>query len=156
MTGGLLRATEVTQGWNGYQNKSQHGKLTLEKKILQQGFEPATFRSWVRRSNHWAIPTPWDWMFGLNLSQDMLPAKCFLSLVYFDTISSAMLIVLCSALIHILMSGVLIPPLVVLWTAIDPLILSHFLSHTNSNSKQFLNFINNPGDWEAWSTNILI
>ena len=55
----LLRATVVTRGWNGYQNKSQHRKLTLEKKIiplLLQGFEPATFQSRVRRSNHWAIP----------------------------------------------------------------------------------------------------
>ena len=52
---GLLRATAVTRGWNGYRNKSQHRKLTPEKKILpplQQGFEPATFRSRVRRSNH--------------------------------------------------------------------------------------------------------
>ena len=31
---GLLRATAVTQGWNGYRNQSQHKKLTLEKKIL--------------------------------------------------------------------------------------------------------------------------
>ena len=49
---GLLRATAVTRGWNGYRNKSQNRKLTLEKKILpplQQGFEPAIFRS---RSNH--------------------------------------------------------------------------------------------------------
>ena len=41
---GLLRATAVTRGWNGYRNKSQHRKLTLEKKILpplQQGFERA-------------------------------------------------------------------------------------------------------------------
>ena len=56
---GLLRATAVTRGWNGYRNKSQHRKLTLEKKILpplKQGFEPATFQSRVRRSNHWAIP----------------------------------------------------------------------------------------------------
>ena len=56
---GLLHATAVTRGWNGYRNKSQHRKLTLENKILlplQQGFEPATFRSWVRCSNHWAIP----------------------------------------------------------------------------------------------------
>ena len=30
----LSRATAVTRGWNGYQNKSQHRKLTLEKKIL--------------------------------------------------------------------------------------------------------------------------
>ena len=58
---GLLRATAVTRGWNGYRNKSQHRKLTLEKKILpplQQGFEPATFRSRVLCSNHWAIPAP--------------------------------------------------------------------------------------------------
>ena len=58
---GLLRATAVTRGWNGYRNKSQHRKSTLEKKILppfQQGFEPATFRSRVRCSNHWAIPAP--------------------------------------------------------------------------------------------------
>ena len=65
----LLRATAVTRGgwvgvgggWNGYQNKSQHRKSTLEKKILpplQQGFEPATFQSRVRHSNHWAIPAP--------------------------------------------------------------------------------------------------
>ena len=43
---GLLRATAVTWGWNGYWNKNQHRKLTLEKKIflpIQQGFEP----SWV-------------------------------------------------------------------------------------------------------------
>ena len=41
----FLRATVVTRGWNGYRNKSQHRKSTLEKKILppfQQGFEPAT------------------------------------------------------------------------------------------------------------------
>ena len=58
----FLRATVVTRGWNGYRNKSQHRKLTLEKKIIlpfQQGFEPATFQSQVRRSNHWAIPAPW-------------------------------------------------------------------------------------------------
>ena len=55
----LLRAIAVTWGWNGHWNKSQHRKLTLEKKILPPllpGFEPATFQSRVRRSNHWAIP----------------------------------------------------------------------------------------------------
>ena len=58
---GLLHATTVTQGWNGYRNKSQHRKMTLENKILPpllQGFEPATFRSRVRHYNHWAIPAP--------------------------------------------------------------------------------------------------
>ena len=57
----ILRATAVTWGWNGYQNKSRHRKLTLEKKILPlllQGFEPGTFQSRVQRSNHWAIPIP--------------------------------------------------------------------------------------------------
>ena len=57
----FLRATVVTRGWNGYRNKSQHRKSTLENKILppfQQGFEPATFQSRVRCSNHWAIPAP--------------------------------------------------------------------------------------------------
>ena len=51
----------VTWGWNGYRNKSQHRKSTLEKKILppfQQGFEPETFQSRVRCSNHRAIPAP--------------------------------------------------------------------------------------------------
>ena len=36
-------------------------KLTLEKKIiplLLPGLEPKTFRSWIWRSNHWAIPAP--------------------------------------------------------------------------------------------------
>ena len=40
-------------------NTSQHTKLTLEKKILPPlppGFEPATFRSRVRRSNQRAVP----------------------------------------------------------------------------------------------------
>ena len=56
----LLHATAVARGWNGYQNKSQHRKLTRQKKILPpplQGFEPLTFQSWVQHSNHWAIRT---------------------------------------------------------------------------------------------------
>ena len=64
---GLLRATAVTRGWNGYRNKSQHRKLTLEKKILpplQQGFEPATFQSRVRRSTE---PN-----FGMGLSLSLI------------------------------------------------------------------------------------
>ena len=47
--------------WNGCWNKSQHGKLTLEKTILTpllQGLEPTTFQSCVWHSNHWAIPVP--------------------------------------------------------------------------------------------------
>ena len=62
----LLWVTVVTWGWNRYWNKSQHWKLTLEKKILllQQGFKPTTFQSWVQCSNHWAIPTRSGWMEG--------------------------------------------------------------------------------------------
>ena len=55
----LLYATAATQGWNGYRNKSQHRKLTLDKKILPpflQVFEPTIFQSQVQHSNHWAIP----------------------------------------------------------------------------------------------------
>ena len=50
----LLRATVVTLGWNGYRNKSQHRKLTLEKKIippLLPGLEPGTYRSRVQLSS---------------------------------------------------------------------------------------------------------
>ena len=48
--------------------------LTLAKKIfppLLPGLEPVTFQSWVRHSNHWAIPTPmimqYDFAFGCNI-----------------------------------------------------------------------------------------
>ena len=43
----LLRATAVTRGWNGYRNKSQHRKLTLEKNIFPRilpGNDLQTFR----------------------------------------------------------------------------------------------------------------
>ena len=63
---GLLRATAVIRGWTGYRNRSQHRKLTLEKKIippLLQGFEPTTFWSRVRRSYHWAFHAPRLWVF---------------------------------------------------------------------------------------------
>ena len=53
MTGVFLRATAVTRGVEGTPNKSQHTKLTLEKKILPPllpGFKLATFRPRVRRS----------------------------------------------------------------------------------------------------------
>ena len=58
---GLLRTTAVARGLERTPNKSQHTKLTLEKKIrppLQPGFELATFRSLVRRSYQQAIPAP--------------------------------------------------------------------------------------------------
>ena len=57
----LLRATAVTLVCNGNRNNNQHRKCTLEKTILRPflpGLEPATFRSRVRRSNHWATPGP--------------------------------------------------------------------------------------------------
>ena len=58
----ILHATAVKQGWNVYQNKSQHRKSTQEKNVLLLlllGFKPMTFHSRVWCSDHWAIPTPW-------------------------------------------------------------------------------------------------
>ena len=55
----ILHATAITQGWNGYQNKNQHRKLTLEKKnllLLLPGLKPETSWSWICCSNHWATP----------------------------------------------------------------------------------------------------
>ena len=65
----LSRATAVTRGWNGYQNKSQHRKSTLEKKISRRScrdLNPRPFNhesgalttelSPPRRSKHIAIP----------------------------------------------------------------------------------------------------
>ena len=79
----FLRATVVTRGWNGYRNKSQHRKSTLEKKILppfQQGFEPATFQSRVWCSNHFTV----RWMkcqFLHHLAQiSSVCLLCYLSL----------------------------------------------------------------------------
>ena len=54
-----LCATAVACGWNGYRNKNQHRKFTLDKKILpllQPELEPETFWSQVQCSNHWVIP----------------------------------------------------------------------------------------------------
>ena len=50
----LLYATAVTRGWNGYWNKSQHRKLTLEKKILHRSCMDLN----PQCSNRWATPTP--------------------------------------------------------------------------------------------------
>ena len=58
---GSLCATAVTQGWNGYYNKSQHRTLTTEKKTfwsLLLGLEPVTVWSWFRCSNQWAVLAP--------------------------------------------------------------------------------------------------
>ena len=49
-----LRATAVTRGWNGYGNKTQHRKLTVEQKLLPpllRELEAGTFRSMVWGSN---------------------------------------------------------------------------------------------------------
>ena len=73
----LLHATAVTRGKNGYRNKSQHRKLTLEKIIfspLLQGFEPATFQLRVRRSNHFPTSLPLkdqDWGKSVEISSKL-------------------------------------------------------------------------------------
>ena len=60
-----------------YQSKSQHRKLTLEKKIhlaLLQGLRPVTFQSWVQHSDYWAIPTP-PWAVPLCVDFESMLAK---------------------------------------------------------------------------------
>ena len=57
----LLHATAVTRGWNGYRNKSQHRKSTLEKKILPpllQRFELGTFPTQARPFTTELSPLP--------------------------------------------------------------------------------------------------
>ena len=56
----LLYATVATWGWNGYWNKSQHRKLTLEKKIIPLLLKPMTFPSWFRHSTSELFPLPWQ------------------------------------------------------------------------------------------------
>ena len=77
---GLLRAAAVTRGWNGYRNKSQHRKLTLQKKIFLQDSNPRPFWSRAQHSNHWAIPAPTvpvsEVTWPVSLVKDALQAEC--------------------------------------------------------------------------------
>ena len=52
----LLRATAATRGWNGSRNKSQHKKLTLEKKILPPLASVSVHT--LHRQTPWAISVP--------------------------------------------------------------------------------------------------
>ena len=66
---GLLRATAVIGVVERTPNKSQHTKLTLEKKILLlllPGFELTTFRSRVWGSYQQAIPAPRSYIMGVS------------------------------------------------------------------------------------------
>ena len=73
---GLLRATAVTRRWNGYRNKSQHRKLTLENKI-------------IRRSSRDSNPRPFDHESGaLTTELSPLPNTKFFSLHSLQTLLS--------------------------------------------------------------------
>ena len=79
---GFLRATVVTRGWNGYRNKSQHRKSTLEKKILPQT---------SRDSN----PRPFNHESGALTTELSLPPKWladFLSLPFDRGVSPTWLV----------------------------------------------------------------
>ena len=79
-------ASVVTWVWHIYQNKSQHRKLTLEKKKKENspqlllGLEPTTFWSQVQRSNYWAIPIP-QLYWSLYAFSRLLWSSCMLSLL---------------------------------------------------------------------------
>ena len=119
----------VTRGWNGYRNKSQHRKSTLEKKILppfQQGFEPETFQSRVRCSNHRAIPTPLSTVMSLSLNEDSelhhQLAHCFLLTCFgslWQRALHAVIIVLplasCSSLYHCCFASGIMSIIVTSW-----------------------------------------
>ena len=65
----LLRATAVTRGWNGYRNKSQHRKSTLEKKIHIYRLYP----------NHYYTCNEFSEYLSLSLSVRSLPQLFFSS-----------------------------------------------------------------------------
>ena len=59
----LLHAPAVTEGWNGYPNKSQHRKLTTANSPITPGLpglKPKTFRSQVQHSTTELRPIPRD------------------------------------------------------------------------------------------------
>ena len=67
-------------GWNGYWNKSQHRKPTLDEVFLLQillGFKPTTFQSQVQHFNHRAIPAPLcvDLIYGIWKRSEILPCN---------------------------------------------------------------------------------
>ena len=78
----LLCATVVTRGRNRYGHKSQHRKLTLEKKIflpLLLGFKPTTFRSWVWCSTTELFPLPMiacPWLTVFVFSTKVITSHC--------------------------------------------------------------------------------
>ena len=80
-------------------------------------------------------------MIELNLFQGMLPARfSFLRVFFFwyDFLDQVNF----SALLYVLMSGILTPPFDALCIAVDVFILSCFLSHTNSKHSFWTSLIN--------------
>ena len=65
-----LRATAVTRGWNGYRNRSQHRKLTLERKKIPAA--PAEIRTHDLSVTSPALGSPLNYlrpMSGTRTSQ---------------------------------------------------------------------------------------
>ena len=72
----LLRATMVTRGWNGYRNKSQHRKSTLEKKFSRRSCRDSNPRHFDHESGALTTelsPPPWH----LASKHTCLPASSF-------------------------------------------------------------------------------
>ena len=72
------RSILATWGWNEYQNRSQHRKPTLEKKILPlflPGLKPKTLQSWVHHSTiELSIPTL-PLLLTKNIQNDFMKIK---------------------------------------------------------------------------------
>ena len=92
----LLRATAVTRGWNGYRNKSQHRKSTLEKKFSRRSCSDSNPRPFNHESGAlttelspprynitwcvYSLPSPWytrpGWL-GVKHQLTYLLFACF-------------------------------------------------------------------------------
>ena len=64
----LLHATAVTQGWNRYRNKSQHKKLTLEKKISRCSCRDSNPQPFSHKSGALITELSLPWLSVLILS----------------------------------------------------------------------------------------
>ena len=130
----LLRATAITRGWNGYRNKSQHRKSTLEKKISRRSCRDSNPRPFnhesgalttelspPRRSKHIAIP--WrslKHVYTILFFQACLDVVFFLACLYPGVVSSmsvswccvkhVCILVLCQACLYPgVVSGMFVP-----------------------------------------------
>ena len=70
----LLHATAVTRGWNGYRNKSQHRKLTMEKRFSHHSSRNSNLQPFNHASG--ALTTKLSPLPRWGLSSGMISSFC--------------------------------------------------------------------------------